>query len=99
MVRCLATLEDGSLYAFARLLPGTPQAINASGREKMTNRIVQHAAVFLPAAGQIDKPPSLFVAAGAMSKLTRLDAPDLPQALKVGAPLDRGANFERLRCE
>lgn len=99
MVRCLATLEDGSLYAFARLLPGTPQAINASGREKMTNRTVQHAAIFLPAAGQIDKPPSLFVAAGAMSKLTRLDAPDLPQALKVGAPLDRGANFERLRCE
>lgn len=99
MVRCLATLEDGSLYAFARLLPGTPQAINASGREKMTNRIVQHAAVFLPAAGQIDKPPSLFVAAGAMNKMTRLDAPDLPQGLKVSTPLERGANFERLRCE
>lgn len=98
-VRCLVTLEDGSLYALARTLPGAPLAINASGREKMTNRIIQHAAVFLPAAGLVDKPASLFVAAGAMSKLTRLDAPDLPQGLKIGSPLDRGANFERLRCE
>lgn len=98
-VRCLATLEDGSLFALARLMPGTPQAITATGREKMTNRTVQHPAIFLPAAGQVDKPASLFVPAGALSKLTRLDKPDLPQGLKVGTPLDRGANFERLRCE
>lgn len=99
MVRSLAMLEDGSLCAHARLLPAIPKPHVATGREKMTNRIVQYPAIFLPAAGQIDKPPTLFVPAGAMAKLTRLDVPDLPEGLKVGAPMDRGANFERLRCE
>lgn len=99
IVRCLATLEDGALFALARRMPGIPQAITATGREKMTNRSVQHPAIFLPAAGQVDKPASLFLPAGAMSKLTRLDKPNLPEGLKVGTPLDRGANFERLRCE
>lgn len=99
IVRCLATLEDGTLYALVRRLPERPAALIATGREKMTNRIVRHPAVFLPASGLVGKPASLFIPAGAMAKLTRLDVPALPQGLKVGAPLDRGANFERLRCE
>lgn len=98
-VRSLAVLEDGSLCAIARLLPSAPLPFIATGREKMTNRIVQYPGIFLPAAGQVDKPASLFVPAGAMAKLTRLDVPDLPDGLKVGSALDRGANFERLRCE
>ncbi|MDQ5960297.1 MAG: cyclic-di-GMP-binding protein [Pseudomonadota bacterium] len=99
MVRSLAVLEDGSLCAIVRLLPSAPLPFVATGREKMTNRVVQYPAIFLPAAGQVDKPASLFVPAGAMAKLTRLDVSDLPDGLKVGSPLDRGANFERLRCE
>jgi hypothetical protein len=99
IVRCLATLEDGTLYALVRRLPDSPSALIATGREKMTNRIVRHPAVFLPASGLVGKPASLFIPAGAMAKLTRLDVPTLPQGLKVGAALDRGANFERLRCE
>lgn len=99
IVRCLATLEDGTLYALVRELPEEPVALIATGREKMTNRIVRHPAVFLPASGLVGKPASLFIPAGAMAKLTRLDVPALPQGLKIGAPLDRGANFERFRCE
>lgn len=100
MVRSVVALADGTLFAVARRLPGEPRPIAANGREKMTNRIVQHPALYLPAAGQVSKPPaSLFIPAGALAKLTRLDAPDLPPGLKLGAAMDRGANYERLRCE
>ncbi|MCP5267683.1 MAG: hypothetical protein H6943_01455 [Zoogloeaceae bacterium] len=98
IVRSLCALDDGALYIIARRLPGSPQAHLATGREKTTNRVVRHAAIFLPAAGQIDKPATLFIAAGCMSKLTRLDVAGLPQGLKPDSIIDQGANYERLRC-
>jgi hypothetical protein len=99
IVRSLATLEDSTLHALVRQLPEVPTALVATGREKMTNRTIRYPVVFLPASGLVGKPASLFVPAGVMAKLTRFDVPDLPRGLVIGAPLDRGANYERLRCE
>ena len=97
--RSLAVQEDGSLLAWAKVLPGAGQAVTATARERVTNRIIPYPAVFLPSSGQTSGPASLFLPAGATAKLIRLDVSDLPDALKVGAPLDRGTNYERLCCE
>jgi len=96
--RSLEVQEDGGLLIWARVLPGKATPLQATGRERATNRIVLHPAVFLPAASQTGGPASLFVPAGAMARLSRLDVADLPEGLKVGAPLDRGTNYERLAC-
>lgn len=96
--RSLEVQEDGGLLAWARVLPGRGIALQATGRERATNRIVLYPAVFLPATAQTGGPASLFVPAGVMARLSRLDVADLPDGLKVGAPLDRGTNYERLAC-
>lgn len=97
--RSLCVQDDGSLLAWAKTLPGEGVAVTATGRERATNRSIPHPAVFLPASGQTGTPASLFVPAGAMARLIRLDVPDLPDGLKVGAPLDRGSNYERVACQ
>ena len=97
--RSLLVQEDGSLLAWAKTLPGKATALVATGRERVTNRIVPHPAIFLPASTQTGTPASLFLPAGAMSKLVRLDVAELPDGLKVGTPLDRGSNYERLACD
>ena len=97
--RSLLVQEDGSLLAWAKTLPGKAIALTANGRERVTNRIVPHPAIFLSASAQTGTPASLFLPAGAMSKLVRLDVAELPDGLKVGAPLDRGSNYERLACQ
>lgn len=99
ILRSLATAEDGSLLATVQPLTGKAVAITAIGREKVTGRALPQAAIFFPAANDASAPDSIFIAAGAMSRLIRLDAADLPGGLKPGLPFDRGANFERLRCE
>lgn len=99
VVRCVLAQEDGSLQAALRLLPGQGVPMLALGQEKGTNRQVQHPAVFLPATPQTGTPASLFVPGGTTSRLSRLEVADLPGGLRVGALLERGANFDRLRCE
>lgn len=99
ILRSLATAEDGSLIATAQPLSGKAVAVTAIGREKVTGRSQPLAAAFLPAVGDGSVPASLFMSAGTLSRLARLDAADLPGGVKVGPAFDRGANFERLRCE
>lgn len=97
--RSLAAQEDGSLLAWAKVLPGSAEAMTANGRERVTNRHIPLPAIFLPAPGLTGGTASLFVPAGVTAKLIRLDVADLPTTLKVGAALDRGSNYERLGCE
>ena len=99
IIRYLSTQEDGSLIAMVRTVTGDGRPFLAVGREKVTNRILNFPAVFLPAVGHINHPATVFLPDGSTSKLVRLDIADLPEGLKVGALLDRGANFERMRCE
>lgn len=99
ILRSLATAEDGSLLATVQTLNGKAVAVTAIGREKVTGRSLPQPAAFLPAAGDGSVPASLFISAGTMSRLTRLDVVDIPGGLKPGQAFDRGANFERLRCE
>lgn len=99
VLRSLALQEDGSLLAWAKALPAGTLALQACGRERMTNRIILHPAIFVPGAGRTGAPPSLLVPAGAMAKLMRLDVSELPDGLKPGAIIDRGSNYERLACQ
>ncbi|MBI2308085.1 MAG: hypothetical protein HYU78_12365 [Rhodocyclales bacterium] len=99
VVRSLVAQEDGSLLATLRLLPGVGVPMLAFGQEKGTNRQVQYPAVFLPATAHTGAPPSLFLPGGTMNRLSRLDVVDLPDRLRAGQPIERGANFDRLRCD
>lgn len=99
VVRYVLAQEDGSLFAALRLLPGQAVPMLASAQERGTNRQVQHPAVFLPASTHAGTPASLFLASGVAGRLSRIDVADLPDGLRVGQPFERGANFERLRCE
>lgn len=99
VIRYVLAQEDGSLLAALRLLPGQGVPMLALGQEKGTNRQVQHPVVFLPATTHAGVPPSLFLPGGTMNRLSRLDVADLPDGLRVGPPIERGANFDRLRCD
>lgn len=99
VIGSLMALEDGVLLAVARLLPGPPQAFTAVGRDKLDGRKVQLAAIFLPALASRNSPASVFVPGGITARLASLDIADLPGGLKPGAIVERGANYERLRCD
>jgi len=99
IVRSLCVLENGALYATARLQPGTPLALRATGRERMTSRLDNYPAILLPTATSEGRGASLFIPPGVTGRVTRFDVADLPGEMKVGEIYERGANYERLRCE
>lgn len=99
IVRSLCVLENGALYATARLQPGTPLALRANGRERMTNRLDNYPSILLPATASEGKGASLFIPPAVMGRLTRFNVADLPGEMKIGDICERGANYERVRCE
>ncbi len=99
IVRSLTRMEDGSLHAQLNFLPGPGIAMLAIGHEKGTNRSLRLPALFLPTTPGSGTPPSVIIPGGIAARLVRCEIPDLPDGLRVGSPLDRGANFERLRCD
>lgn len=95
--RSIVTAENGDIVVSARIQAANGESVLATGREKGTQKATAQPAVFVPANPAIEKPASLFIAAGVMAKLIRLDA-DIPGGLKIGSPIDRGSNYERLGC-
>ncbi|HEX5803134.1 MAG TPA: hypothetical protein VFY24_08920 [Azospira sp.] len=98
VIRSVVQLEDGSLHALLRLLPGHGLAMLALGHEKATNRTLRLPAIFLAAVPGAATPASVIVPGGVVGRLSRLEIGDLPDGLRLGDAIDRGANFERLRC-
>ncbi len=98
ITRSLTTTESGDLIVAARIQAANGTAMLATGREKVTNKVTPQPTVFVPANPALEKPASLFIAAGVMSRLIRLDTGELPGGLKPGNPIDRGSNYERLAC-
>lgn len=96
IVRSLSAQEDGSLYAAFRLLPGHGLPVQAAGLEKGTNRRLDLPAIFLPP--HAGAPASVFLPGGQSARLARLEIAALPDGLRLGEALERGANYERLRC-
>lgn len=95
IVRSIFQTDDGGVFAALRLLPGFGLAMVALGHEKGSNRMLRLPAIFIPAANA-SAPASAIVPGGIVSRLARLDIPDLPEDLRLGEAIDRGANFERL---
>ena len=98
ITRSLTTTESGDLIVAARIQAANGTAMLATGREKVTTKVTPQPTVFVPANPALEKPASLFIAAGVMSRLIRLDTGELPGGLKPGNPIDRGSNYERLAC-
>lgn len=96
VVRSLATQADGSLVAALRPLAGRALPLLAAGQETGSRRPLDLPAIFLPAAA--GTPASVLVPAGLPARLTRLEIAGLPDGLRPGEAIERGADYERLRC-
>jgi len=98
VVRRLETDEDGSLCAVLQLLPGHGLPLPAACQEKASNRLLTLPAIFLPQT-QSGAPASVILPGGQAARMGRLEIADLPDGLRIGKVIERGANFERLRCD
>lgn len=99
VVRSLATQEDGSLVAVLRPLAGRALPLLAAGEEKGSRRALDLPAIFLPPVPDAGTPASVLVPGGLLARLARLEIAGLPDGLRLGEAIERGADFERLRCE
>jgi len=98
VIRRLETDDDGCLSAVLQLLPGHGLPLPAACQEKTSNRLLTLPAIFLPQT-QAGSPASVILPGGQTGRMGRLDIADLPDGLRIGKVIERGANFERLRCD
>lgn len=91
--------DDGTLHAFAQLLPGTVQTMVAEVYERASGRSERHPAFLLPAVGGGAYPAQALLAAGLAARAQSINLlQDDGKTLRLDHCIERGSDYERWAC-